>query len=96
MIEVGPFEWDDAKRAANLTHHKIDFAAALGFRWETAQFTQDTRRYYGELRMVAVGHIGPRLHVLVFTRRGERLRIISLRRANARERNHYEKGRTEG
>lgn len=34
---------------------------------------------------MALGFIGDRLHVLVFTMRGQTLRVISLRRANERE-----------
>jgi len=39
---------------------------------------------YGENRYVAIGMIGALLHVLIFTRRFDRIRIISLRRASSR------------
>ena len=79
------FEWDEAKRASNLLRHGVDFAAAEGFDFEASLILIDDRRDYGEVRHVALGPIADRLHVMVFVIRGERLRIVSLRRANARE-----------
>ncbi len=40
---------------------------------------------YGELRVVSAGYIGGRLHLVVWTARGDTRRIISLRRAYDRE-----------
>jgi len=91
MPGIGPFDWDEVKRAANLARHGIDFIEVLRFDWETAQFIPDTRRDYGEDRVIAIGRIGPRMHVLIFTARRELIRIISLRRANDREIKKYEK-----
>lgn len=50
---------------------------------------EDQRRDYGEVRNVASGFIGTRLHVLVFTKRNEKIRIIGLRKANAKEQRLY-------
>src|SRR5260370_1190229 len=50
----------------------------------------DLRLDYGERRMIAVGRSGLRLHVMVFTRRAGKVRIISLRKANDREIRRYE------
>lgn len=49
--------------------------------WQSALVFVDDREDYGELREVAIGFIGPALYVLTFTRRDEKIRIISLRRA---------------
>ena len=85
----GLFEWDDAKRQANLAKHGVDFAAIDAFDWETALIDPDTRQ--AEPRWIATGFIGSRLHVAVYTMRGPRRRVISLRKANAREvRKHAE------
>jgi uncharacterized DUF497 family protein len=55
------------------------------------------RMDYGEPRYQALGLIGDRLHMLVFTPRADRLHIISLRKANQREIRHYEhKAQTKG
>ncbi len=82
--------WDDAKRKANRKKHGLDFALARRFEWPSAVVLADLRRDYGEPRFVAVGFIGERVYVMAFTRRGEALRIISLRKANKREIRLYE------
>ena len=56
---------------------------------DAALVVADHRRVYGEERFQAVAPIGGRLHVLVFTMRGDTLRAISLRKANAREVKRY-------
>lgn len=45
----------------------------------------DTRKRYTEQRFEATALIGDRLHVMVYCLRGDACRIISLRKANARE-----------
>ena len=64
---------------------------AAEFDFESAVTTEDTRRDYGERRLRSLGFIGAALYALVFTFRGDQMRIISLRRANRRERTQYEK-----
>ncbi len=78
-------EWDEAKRQANLAKHGVDFAAIEGFDWASAQTQPDHRHDYGEPRWIAYGLIGDRVHVVIFTLRGQRRRLISLRKANRRE-----------
>ena len=85
------YDWDENKRVANLVRHKVDFADAIDFEWDTALETVDDRFDYGEERWVALGLIGKQLHVMVYTFRADKIRIISLRKANKRERSHYEK-----
>ncbi len=89
MDADAPYIWDEAKRAANRRDHKIDFTAAYEFDWQTAFVFVDDREDYGELREVAIGFIGPGLYVLTFTRRGEQIRIISLRKAERRDVRRY-------
>jgi len=86
-------EWDEPKRLANRKKHGVDFAAAQDFDWETALVAQDKRFDYGEVRFQALGLIGSRLHMLVYTERAAGFRIISLRRANDREVTSYEENR---
>jgi len=83
-------EWDEAKRAANLAKHGIDFSLAEQFDIENAKIGPDERRSYGEPRYIALGLIGTRVPVLIFTWRGEVVRVISLRKANQREIATYE------
>jgi uncharacterized protein len=88
------YDWDDNKRAANLAKHGVDFSEAEGFKWQTAIESPDNRIDYGEDRWVALGYIGNCLYILIYTRRCDFIRIISLRRANKREREYYEKTQT--
>ena len=85
--------FDPAKDAAKMAKHGVSLTEAAGFEWGTAVVWPDTRRDYGEARMVALGYIGLRIMALVFVDRPpeqptER-RIISLRKANSREVKRY-------
>ena len=85
--------FDPAKDAVNLAKHGFSLLDAVGFEWETAVVWPDTRRDYGEPRMVALGYIGLRIMSVVFIDRPpeqptER-RIISLRKPNTREVKRY-------
>jgi hypothetical protein len=87
--QIVKIEFDAAKNEANIAKHGIDMALATEFEFETAVFSLDTRKTYGETRYVAIGCIAGRLHVLVFTKRGQTVRVISLRKANQREARAY-------
>ena len=80
-----PYDWDLAKARANLEKHGVRFDAVEGFDWTTAIEAEDARYDYGEVRMQALGRIGDRPHVLVYVRRGDTIRVISLRKANRRK-----------
>ncbi len=85
--------FDPAKDAANVAKHGVSLTEAAGFEWGSAVVWPDTRRDYGEARMVALGYIGLRIMALVFVDRPpeqptER-RIISLRKANSQEVKRY-------
>lgn len=69
----------------------ISFELAAELDFSTAIYEADNRKNYGEKRTRALGFIGDRLYSLVFTERNEKLKIISLRKANSRERKRYEK-----
>ncbi len=84
-----PVTFDPAKSERNVAERGIPFSMASDFDWSTALVAEDTRRNYGERRFQAVGFIGERLHVLVFTPRDQDVHVISLRRANERERKRY-------
>lgn len=77
--------YDPAKRASNLRKHGLDFEdAAKVFAGPTLDETDD-RYDYGEQRIRTLGFLGVTLVSVVWTpRRGAR-RIISMRKANARE-----------
>ena len=50
---------------------------------------EDDRHNYGETRYITVGFLDDAMVVLVWTPRNDRYRIISMRKANERERKHY-------
>ena len=91
MAERLSYEWDENKRRTNLAKHGVDFAAMHAFDWETAAVEPDDHPL--EPRWIARGVIGSRLHVVVFTERGSRIRIISLRKANPREEQRHARQR---
>ena len=84
-------EFDPAKDRANAAKHGMSLAAAEGFEWDTALEREDNRLDYGEIRFVTLGHIGNRLHVLVFTEGSHEgaVRAISLRAAEKHEIRFY-------
>lgn len=84
-----PIEWDEAKRASNIAKHGLDFAAIEAFEWDSALVRADVRFSYGEVRLTAIGLIGNRFHVVVFTVERRAVRVISLRRANRKEIENY-------
>ncbi len=85
------FEWDEAKRQSNLEKHGVDFIDAARILADSPLILEDTRRDYGEQRCIALGERNGLLFVVAFTLRNGAFRIISARRANARERRSYEK-----
>src|SRR5262245_4103255 len=91
------YAWDETKRRVNIERHGVDFTAVHRFEWDTATPAIDDREDYGELRELATGFIGVRLHVLVFTERrdedGNLIWVISLRRATNKEKDKYERQR---
>jgi len=83
------FEWDEAKRAANLQKHGADFADAEELFSRPVVIIEDTRRQYQEVRNLAFGIVQGRVFVAAFTNRGKAIRLISMRKANAREQKFF-------
>lgn len=83
-------EFDVEKDEINRRKHGLSLADAALIDFDTAAYEPDERHAYGEDRFRAYGLIGGRLHMLVFTMRGQTLRAISLRKANRRELARYE------
>lgn len=81
--------FDPAKDASNFKKHGVSLGDAKRFEWEAAVIWPDTRRSYGEARMAGIGYIGQCLFYLVFVERTDSCRVISLRKANAREVRRY-------
>ena len=82
-------EFDAAKSAANVRSRRIGFERFLEINLETAIGVEDTRKDYGEPRLRVFGYIDRLLHAAVITPQAEKIRVISLRRANRREERAY-------
>lgn len=64
----------------------LDFASVAKADWGNALTAEDPRNDAGETRYVSLVPIHDRLCVVAWCLRDEKLRVISLRKANARER----------
>ena len=86
------YQWDKNKAAINLRKHGIDFADAVAvFSDDLAISTSDER--FEEERFISIGLDAlNRLLVVVYTWRGEEIRLISARFATRQERRQYEEG----
>ncbi len=85
------FEWDTAKEAKNIAKHGIDFVqASQTFKSPVLQRV-DTRKNYGEKRMIALGKYDGIVLCVVYTHRHNSRRIISAWRASKNDRQTYEK-----
>lgn len=89
------YEWDEAKREANLRKHGYDFADADAVYENPHKFTFLTVRK-GESRAqdVALAEISGLILTLVYVIRGYNIRIISFRKASRKERRAYDDFRT--
>ncbi len=89
------FEWDEEKRLLNLKRHGIDFERAGQIFDGRPVITRATLRV-GEDRWMTTGHLEGRYVTVIWTWRGERIRLISARRARDGEerahRDHHGKG----
>ena len=81
--------FDPAKNERNVRVRGLSFERTADFAFDSAVFTEDERKEYGETRIVAIGLLGDRMHVLCFTETADGIRVISFRKANAREVNRY-------
>lgn len=83
-------EFDPAKNERNVRERGLSFERARDFEFESAVFAIDDRQPYGETRIRAFGRLDGRLHALVFVETESGIRVISFRKANAREVKRYE------
>ena len=85
--------WDPVKGKANLTKHHVHFSDVETALFDPSGLTVEEQDANGERRFVTVGSDGlGRVLVVVYTYRGEAIRLISARRATPSEREDYEKG----
>lgn len=82
------FEFDPAKSAANLRKHGIDFIDAQAL-WKDPDRVEIPARSIDEPRIQVIGRIGNLVWSAFITSRGDRIRIISVRRARDEEEATY-------
>ena len=83
------FSWDSRKNRTNIAKHHISFSRAAKIFDGPRLEKEDTRRDYGEKRMLALGRSEGRILRVVYTRRNACIHIISARKANTHERAEY-------
>lgn len=77
--------FDPAKRVRTLAERGLDFMdASLVFAGTTVEI-DDTRKNYGERRIICYGLLAGRIVVVGYTPRGTARHVFSMRKANDRE-----------
>ena len=79
MYAMG-FEFDPGKSASNKPKHGIGFVEAQAL-WDDPDLIEIPVRTEGDLRFLVIGRIGDKVWSGVVTYRGERIRILSVRRS---------------
>ena len=82
------FEFDPAKSAVNLRKHGITFDDAVAL-WKDPDRLEIPARWADEPRTQVIGRVGDVLWSAFVTARGDRTRIISVRRARDEEKAAY-------
>lgn len=88
------FSWDEAKEASNRAKHGASLSLAREIDPASMAAVEDRRRPYGERRFIVYAKINGRVHVVILSPRDDEMRVISLRKANRRETEHYENSRS--
>ncbi|HCE41212.1 MAG: hypothetical protein CL551_14595 [Alcanivorax sp.] len=83
--------FDAAKRQRTLIERGLDFADAAKVFGQLHFTFPDQRARYPEPRFISIGYLGPTLVVLVWTPKDAGYRVISMRKANERERKRFQK-----
>jgi uncharacterized protein len=85
--------FDPKKNAINVRKHGISLAEGDGVLHDPLALTMEDEAAQGEQRFVSIGmNTFGHLMVVVYTYRGDEIRLISVRRAEPKERRAYEKG----
>jgi uncharacterized protein len=88
-VYLPPFEFDERKSRINKLKHGIDFVEAQAL-WRDAALLEGVGRGGSEARFLVIGRIDGKHWAAVITYRGASVRLISVRRARAKEVEAYE------
>ena len=83
--------FDKTKREKTFKERGLDFLDAEHVFNEAIFEFEDTRKDYGEKRMIAVGHLAGRMVIVGYVQRNKTKHIFSMRKANEREIKKYQK-----
>lgn len=81
--------FDPAKNRSNAKKHGVSLQRARDFDFNTALFDVGDSQDDGEVRYGAIGWLHALLYTLTFTRTGEEIRAISLRKASTQEQQNH-------
>jgi uncharacterized protein len=81
--------FDPDKRDRTLAERGLDFADAAEVFAGVTLDSPDSRKDYGETRIITAGHLRGRLVIVVWTPRGDARHVISMRKANEREKARF-------
>ena len=84
------FEWDDWKRALVLREHKVDLLYAARILHGPVVTEPDDRQDYGEERFKSIGLVNDECFVVVYTRRENRIRLITAWKGGRRNHEQYQ------
>lgn len=90
------FEYDPNKSASNKEKHGIDFEAAQEIWKDPDRRIHFSRKEKSEYRYSVVGKAKGKIYKAIYTNSDERIRLISTRRANRKERREYDALRISG
>lgn len=83
------FDWDNAKRLANLRKHGVDFVDAARLMLDRPCVSVSPNSGSDDRRFIAVGVLDGRLYTVIYTQRGDVCRLISARKASDGEKKKY-------
>lgn len=84
------YEWDERKRLSNLKKHGLDFVDIITV-FEAPHVVTPSAYVGVGKRYLAIGLFEGRYVTIVYTTRGDFIRVISFRRARHEERQEYKK-----
>jgi len=94
-MNVLTFEWDPEKAASNLAKHGVEFAIAQrAFDDVHGQHYIDRSMAYGEERLIGIAMVDGVILTIVYTERGDGIRLISARKATRFEQRTYDEARS--
>lgn len=87
------FDWDPEKNSSNVIKHGFGFrASSQAFKDSRRVVIESNRAHADEARHLLIGSTGTEIVAIVFTIRGDSIRIVSARKASRRERVQYRQG----